>query len=81
MLSAITAAGLLPFYSVHAAALGPQNTSTGQVVISVVDQSGAAIPGASIGIIQLPVANPPIPNKHLGFAVIAQADFQNLFMP
>ena len=48
---------------VLATALCAQNTPTGQVVITVVDQSGAVIPGASIGIIQLPVANPPNPNN------------------
>src|ERR1700726_253789 len=48
---------------VLATALCAQNTSTGQVVITVVDQSGAVIPGASIRMIQLPVANPPIPNN------------------
>jgi hypothetical protein len=48
---------------VLATALCAQNTSTGQVVITVVDQSGGVIPGASIGIIQLPVASTPIPNN------------------
>jgi hypothetical protein len=64
MLPAITvarfAAVLLGFI---ATALGAQNTSTGQVVITVVDQSGTVVPSASIGIIQLPVANPQIPNS------------------
>jgi hypothetical protein len=64
MLPAITAARFAAvLLGVLATALSAQNTSTGQVVITVVDQSGAVIPGASIGIIQLPVANPPIPNN------------------
>jgi hypothetical protein len=64
MLPAITAARFAAvLLGVLAIALRAQNTSTGQVVITVADQSGAVIPGASIGIIQLPVADPPIPNN------------------
>jgi hypothetical protein len=64
MLRAITAARFAAvLLGILAAALSAQNTSTGQVVITVVDQSGAVIPGASIGMIQLPVAYPPIPNN------------------
>ncbi len=39
---------------VLASALTAQNTPTNQVVIAVVDQTGAVIPGAHIGIVQLP---------------------------
>jgi hypothetical protein len=64
MLPAITAARFAAvLIGVLATALSAQNTSTGQVVVTVVDQSGAVIPSASIGIIQLPVANLPIPNN------------------
>jgi hypothetical protein len=64
MLRAITAARFAAILlGVLAAALSAQNTPTGQVIITVVDQSGAVIPGASIGMIQLPVAYPPIPNN------------------
>jgi hypothetical protein len=64
MLPAIAAARFAAvLLAVLATALNAQNTSTGQVVITVVDQSGAPIPGASIGIIQLPVANPQIRNN------------------
>jgi hypothetical protein len=61
---AITAARFAAvLLGVLATGLGAQNTSTGQIVITVVDQSGAVIPGARIGMTQLPVANPPIPNN------------------
>ena len=64
MLPAITVARFAAvLLGVIAAALTAQNTSTGQVLITVVDQSGAVIQGASIGIIQLPVANPQIHNN------------------
>jgi Carboxypeptidase regulatory-like domain len=54
MLPAITAARFAAvLLGVLATALGAQNTSTGQVVTTVVDQSGAVIPGASIGISQM----------------------------
>jgi hypothetical protein len=43
---------------VFASTLTAQNTSTGQVVVSVIDQSGAAIPGAHVGIIRLPSVVP-----------------------
>jgi len=39
---------------VLATPLSAQNASTGDVVITVIDQAGARIPGAHIGIIQLP---------------------------
>jgi hypothetical protein len=41
-----------------ATALSAQDTSTGQIVITVIDQSGARVPGAHIGIIQLPSVVP-----------------------
>jgi hypothetical protein len=64
MLPAITAARFAGVVlGVLATALCAQNASTGRVVITVVDQSGGAIPGASIGIIPLQVTNPPIPNN------------------
>jgi hypothetical protein len=37
-----------------ATALTAQNTSTNQVVITVIDTSGALIPGAHVGIVRLP---------------------------
>ena len=40
---------------VLATALSAQPTSTGQVAITVVDPSGAFIPGATVGILPLPV--------------------------
>jgi hypothetical protein len=43
---------------VLASTLTAQNASTGQVVVSVIDQSGAVIPGAHIGIIRLPSVVP-----------------------
>jgi hypothetical protein len=43
---------------VLASTLTAQNASTGQVVITVIDQGGAAIPEAHIGIIGLPSAVP-----------------------
>jgi hypothetical protein len=64
MLPAITAARFAAvLLGVITTALSAQNTSTGQLVITVVDQTGGVIPGASIGIIQMPVANPLIPNN------------------
>jgi hypothetical protein len=39
---------------VLAVALAAQDTLTSQVAITVIDQSGAVIPGAHIGIVQLP---------------------------
>jgi hypothetical protein len=63
MLPAITAARFAAvLLVVLATALSAQDTSTGQVLITVVDQAGEVIPGASIGIIQLPIANPPTPD-------------------
>jgi hypothetical protein len=60
MLPAMAAARLAAvLFVLLATVLSAQNTSTGQVVITVVDQGGAVIPGASIGIIQLPVATSP----------------------
>lgn len=41
---------------VLATSLTAQNASTGQVVITVIDQAGAVLQGARIGIIQLPSA-------------------------
>ena len=41
-----------------APALTAQNASTGQIVITVIDESGARVPGAQIGIIQLPSVVP-----------------------
>jgi PEGA domain len=62
MLPAITVARFAAvLLGVVSTALSAQSTSTGQLVITVIDQSGAVIPGASIGIIQLPVANPQSP--------------------
>ena len=43
---------------VLASTLPAQNAPTGQVVITVIDQSGAVIPGAHIGIIGLPNTAP-----------------------
>jgi hypothetical protein len=64
MLPAITAARFAAvLLGVLATALSAQDTSAGQVLITVVDQAGGVIPGASIGIIQLPIANPPTPDN------------------
>jgi len=69
MFPAISAARLAAvLLVVLATILSAQNASTGQVVIAVVDQSGAAIPGARIGIIQLPIVTPP-------FVVPSDADW------
>jgi hypothetical protein len=42
----------------HCSSLTAQNASTGQVVITVIDQSGAVIPGAHIWIIRQPSVVP-----------------------
>lgn len=42
------------FFTVLATTLVAQNALTGHVVIAVIDQAGAVLPGASIGIIQVP---------------------------
>lgn len=55
MAAARLAASLLVFLTT---ALTAQNTSTSQVVITVIDQSGAVIPGAHIGIVALPEVVP-----------------------
>jgi hypothetical protein len=55
-MAAVSLAAVLPL--ILAVALAAQNTSTSQIVITVVDQSGAVISGAHIGIVQLPAVIP-----------------------
>lgn len=59
MLSAMAAVRIFAVVLVaFALSLAAQNTSTSRLDITVVDQSGAVVPGAHIGIIQLPAAIP-----------------------
>jgi len=55
-MAAVRLAAVLPL--TLAVALTAQNTSTSQVAITIADPTGAVIPGAHVGIIQLPSVIP-----------------------